>query len=157
MNGDGYDDPKNNTPAEDPGNDWNSDEWYEKPDNKTDDKSNSDPPSNSKSWWKPRGNGQWDEKKWGDKSKYGWKNHQKRSDVPDDRVTPISSLISSADARTLEELVFFLKVVLCVLLSGYVFVWAYFVAPAWKNRRVQAELQARAAVSPSVAVQDVKG
>ena len=47
-----------------------------------------------------------------------------------------------------EELVFFLKLVLCVLLSGYVFVWAYFVIPTWRNRKLQAELQARA-VAPS--------
>lgn len=89
----------------------------------------------------------------------GNSNHQKWSDVPEDRVaatSAVSSLISSADARTLEELVFFLKLIFCVLLSGYVFVWAYFVIPTWRDRRLQVELQARAAVSPSAPIQGVK-
>lgn len=86
-------------------------------------------------------------------------NHQKRSGVSKDWVAPtpiISSLISSANARTLEELVFFLELVFCVLLSGYVFVWAYFIVPTWGDRRLRVERQARAAVSSSTLVQSVK-
>jgi len=84
----------------------------------------------------------------------------KRSYAAGDRVTPpttpIYSIFSSADAQILGELVFFLKLVLGVLLAGYFFVWAYFIIPTWRNRRIQAELQARAAIPPSVPVQDVK-
>jgi len=79
----------------------------------------------------------------------------KRSDDAEDRSTPasaISSLISSANVQSLEQLVFSLKLVLGVLLSGYVFVWVYFIVPAWRNRR----LQARTPIPPSVPVQDVK-
>jgi hypothetical protein len=92
-------------------------------------------------------------------------NHTRRSnedsynEAPEAQATPtltIFTLLSSTDAQTLGELVFLLKIVICVLLSGYVFVWAYFVAPAWKNRKARAELQARTAASPLTPVQDVK-
>ena len=98
--------------------------------------------------------------KWNEE-KYGWKNYQKRSEVveDEDRIIPtsaISSFVSSTNVQTLEELIFFLKLVLCVLLSGYVFVWAYFVVPTWKSRKLQDEFQAHAATPSSVPVQDTK-
>ena len=137
---------------------------------------NHDGNANGGHWWESgkTDDGQWDKEKWGDdkskwnqgvdkskwdEEKYGWKNYKKRSDVPEDRISltsAISSLISTTDARVLEELVFFLKLVLCVMLSGYVFIFAYFVIPAWEDRRLQAELQARADASPPVLAQDVK-
>ena len=82
--------------------------------------------------------------------------HPKRSEGWLAPTSTVSSLISSADPRTLEELVLFLEFVFCALLSGYVFVWAYFIVPTWGDRRLQVELQVRAAVAPSAPVQGVK-
>jgi oxalate decarboxylase/phosphoglucose isomerase-like protein (cupin superfamily) len=71
-------------------------------------------------------------------------NFNKRSEVPETSEEPVTrsstvaSLLSSANAQTLQEIAFLLKAVIGVLLSGYVFAWLYFVVPAWKNRRLQA-------------------
>lgn len=71
-------------------------------------------------------------------------NFNKRSEVPETseeavtRSSTVASLLSSANAQTLQEIAFLLKAVIGVLLSGYVFAWIYFVVPAWKNRRLQA-------------------
>jgi len=76
----------------------------------------------------------------------------KRSQVSEEPVVPPPanpSLLFSANLQTLEELVFLLKIVICVMLSGYVFTWAYFVLPAWRNRNLQAR-------APSSLLQDVK-
>jgi len=83
----------------------------------------------------------------------------KRAEVPNEPVaspSTISSLLTAANLQTLEELVFLLKIVIFVMLSGYVFTWAYFVLPTWRNRRLRAEHQARADAYPSVPFQDVK-
>ena len=84
----------------------------------------------------------------------------KRSEVPVETLEPMTSssssmtsLFSAANVQTLDELVFLLKIVVGVMLSGYVFTWVYFVIPTWRNRKLQAELQARAAAA---ALQDVK-
>lgn len=68
-----------------------------------------------------------------------------------------SSLISAADVQTLGELIFLLKIVMGVMLSGYVFTWVYFVIPTWRSRKLHAELQARAAAAAlSAPRQDIK-
>jgi hypothetical protein len=84
-------------------------------------------------------------------------NLSKRSETPEKPVTStnrIASILSSANAQTLEEIAFLLKLVIGVLLTGYFFAWIYFVIPSWRNRRLQAELQARAPAP--VYVQDSK-
>lgn len=77
--------------------------------------------------------------------------------MPEEPVTPppskASSLLSAANVQTLEELVFLLKIVVGVMLSGYVFTWVYFVLPTWRNRKLQSELEARAAAA---LLQDIK-
>ena len=80
-------------------------------------------------------------------------NLSKRSQVTEEPATTppsftVSSILTSANPQTLEEIAFLLKLVVGVLLSGYLFAWIYFVIPAWKSRRLQAQ-------SP-VLVQDVK-
>jgi len=79
-------------------------------------------------------------------------NHQKRSDIVQD-YSFITSPVLLTDVHALKELVFSLRLILCVLLSGYVFILAYFVIPTWRNRKFQAR---RAVVPPSVSVEDVK-
>jgi uncharacterized BrkB/YihY/UPF0761 family membrane protein len=74
---------------------------------------------------------------------------------PIDSPSSISSLLSATNLQSLEELIFLLKIVLCVMVSGYVFTWVYFVLPTWRNRKLQAELQARAAAA-ALSVQNVK-
>lgn len=81
----------------------------------------------------------------------------KRSEVPDvsaeETITrSIPNFFASANARTLEEIAFLLKAVICVLLSGYVLAWVYFVIPSWRNRRLQAELEARGVASVPIDV-----
>ena len=87
-------------------------------------------------------------------------NLNKRSEVPEEPLTstsPVTSILSAANVQSLGELVFLLKIVLGVMLSGYVFTWVYFVLPTWRNRKLQAELEARAAAaSLSATLQDVK-
>jgi len=76
----------------------------------------------------------------------------KRSEESEEPVaspTPVSSVLFAANLQTLGELVFLLKIVICVMLSGYVFTWAYFVLPTWRNRK----LEARAVSAPA---QDIK-
>jgi len=84
----------------------------------------------------------------------------KRSEIPEEPIaspSAITSLLSAANVESLGELVFLLKLVIGVMLSGYVFTWAYFVLPAWRNRKLQAELEARAAAaSLSASLQDIK-
>ena len=99
------------------------------------------------------GNDQWDG---GDpngndegNSDYAWK----RSDATED--TPATTT-PSTDSQTLEELVFFLKLITCVLFSGYALILAYFVVPTRRNHRLQAEYRVHAVVPPSVSVQDSK-
>lgn len=75
-------------------------------------------------------------------------------DVPEaiTRSSSIPSFLGSANAQTLEEIAFLLKAVICVLLSGYVLAWVYFVIPSWRNRRLQAELAARGVASAPIDV-----
>jgi len=75
--------------------------------------------------------------------------HQKRSEVAEDRTSPILSPVVPAESQALRELIFSLRLILCVLFSGYVLVWVYFVLPAWRNHRLQTELQAQRAGVPS--------
>lgn len=95
------------------------------------------------------GGGEPDGNDQGDPS-YTWK----RSNTAEDCITPASA-ISSIDSQTLEELVFFLKLILCVLLS-FVLILAYFVVPTRVNRRLQTEYRVHAVVPCSVSVQDFK-
>jgi len=68
----------------------------------------------------------------------------------------MSSILSSVNPQTIGELVFLLKIVIGVMLAGYVFTWAYFVVPTWKYRRMQAQLEAQAAASSYARLQDDK-
>jgi oxalate decarboxylase/phosphoglucose isomerase-like protein (cupin superfamily) len=80
-------------------------------------------------------------------------NKRQISEEPVVSPTPVSSALFAANLQSLGELVFLLKIVVCVMLSGYVFTWAYFVLPTWRNRKLQAELQAHAVSAPP---QDIK-
>lgn len=70
--------------------------------------------------------------------------------------TTVYSILSSANPQSIGELVFLLKIVIGVMLAGYLFTWVYFVIPTWKYRRMQAEIQAQAAASTYARLQDDK-
>ena len=92
-------------------------------------------------------NGDQDQNLWEPDNDDTWK----RSDAAEDRATFTSAI--STDVQTLKELVFFLKLILCALLSGYVFILAYFTVPIWRNRRLQVQLRTCTFISPSVPAQ----
>jgi hypothetical protein len=133
-------------PNDDPGNDMDSDEWYDKNGSKDYNKNGGASLPSHRNWWDEH-----DESRVG---KYTMVGRITRRGpmfpwialLPLPPSLPLSPLPTSELSKNSSPVCYFPDV----------FIWAYFVVPTWKNRRLRVELQARTCVPISVPAQGFK-